>query len=410
MHDVVVTGYGIVSALGIGVPEFCRRMFAGDSGVDEIRGTLVASDFPVAAAALVPRSGLGQPQILENTNTGATPLSWRFAGIATEEAMASLPDGVLVDAIVYATSDGVNFNLLKDSFRNFDDDTFDWDSTRSETCLEFLRDILERHGNGRVPEEAVISVNNACVSSNQAIGTAFHRIRSGQWTRAVVGGVDARCNDHNLMNFHLLGALSTGEGSRASCPFSKDRSGFVRGEGAATLILETRQAAEARGAPVLGYVSGYSATCDAYRLTQGRTDGKCAVKAICLALDDAGCVPEQVSAISAHGTSTLLNDSMETAVIKTMFGLRAYQIPVISLKSQLGHSTVAAGAMEAVASLLMLREQKLAPTINYTQPDPECDLDYVPNVSRPALVNVVLSNNFGFGGQNSCVVFKRADA
>jgi 3-oxoacyl-[acyl-carrier-protein] synthase II len=324
--------------------------------------------------------------------------------------MASLPAGVIVDAIVYATSDGVSFDLLKDSFRNFSENTFDWDSTRSETCLEFIRGILEQHGNGHVPDESVISINNACISSNQAIGVAFHRIRSGQWTRAVVGGVDARCNDHNLMNFHLLGALSTGEGTHVSCPFSKNRSGFVRGEGAATLILEARQAAEARGAPLLGYVVGYSATSDAYRLTQGRTDVRGAVKAISLALEDAGCTPDQLSAISAHGTSTLINDNLETAAIKTMFGLRAYKIPVISLKSQLGHSTVAAGAMEAVASMLMLREQRLAPTINYTQRDPECDLDYVPNVSRPASLNVVLSNNFGFGGQNSCVVFKRAGA
>lgn len=410
MHEVVVTGCGIVSALGTGVPEFCRRMFAGDSGISGIRGTLVASNFPVAVAALVSRTGLGQPHSLKNADVDDTPPSWRFAGLATEEAMALLPAGAMVDAIVYATSDGVNFDLLKDSFRNFVADTFDWDSTRSETCLEFIRSILEQNGNGHVPDESVISINNACVSSNQAIGIAFQRIRSGQWTRAVVGGVDARCNDHNLMNFHLLGALSTAEGPHASSPFSKNRSGFVRGEGAATLILETRQAAEARGAPLLGYVVGYSATSDAYRLTQGRTDVKSAAKAISLALEDAGCAPEQVSAISAHGTSTLINDNLETAAIKKLFGLSAYKIPVVSLKSQLGHATVAAGAMEAVASLLMLREQKLAPTINYTQADPDCDLDYVPNVSRPALVNVVLSNNFGFGGQNSCVVFKRADA
>ncbi|HLJ27413.1 MAG TPA: beta-ketoacyl-[acyl-carrier-protein] synthase family protein [Candidatus Angelobacter sp.] len=410
MREVVVTGYGIVSPIGIGVPEFCRNMFAGESGVSAIRGTLVASNFPVGVAARVPRTRLGQPHTLRNLDSATTPASWRLAGIATEEALASLPAGVIVDAIVYATSDGVSFDLFKDSFRNFAADTFDWDSTRSETCLECIRGILEQRGNGRVSDEAMININNACVSGNQAIGIALGRIRSGQWTRALVGGVDARCNDHNLMNFHLLGALTTAEGMTASRPFSKDRSGFVRGEGAATLILEAREAAEARGAPLLGSVIGYSATSDAHRLTQGREDARGATGAIRLALEDAGCTNEQVSAISAHGTSTLINDALETVAIKKVFGPLAYQIPVISLKSQIGHSTVAAGAMEAVASLLMLREQRLAPTINLKQPDPLCDLDYVPNFSRPAVVDVVLSNNFGFGGQNSCVVFKRASA
>jgi 3-oxoacyl-[acyl-carrier-protein] synthase II len=410
MHEVVVTGYGIVSPIGIGVPEFSRHMFAGDSGVSEIRGSLVAANFPVAVAALVPRSRLDRPTMLEHLDWDALPTSLRFAGVATAEALSSLPEGAVVDAIVYATADGVNFDLFKDSFRTFAVDTFDWSSTRSESCLEFIRSMLERHGNGYVPDEAVISINNACVSSNQAIGTALRRIRFGQWTRAVVGGVDSRCNDHNLMNFHLLGALTTAEGPDASRPFSKDRSGFVRGEGAATLILEAKEAAEARGALVLGYVTGYSATSDAYRLTQGRPDVKAVVRAMELALKDAGCTRKQVSAISAHGTSTLINDSLETAAIKRVFGPNVRHVPVVSLKSQTGHPTVAAGAMEAVASLLMLREQRLAPTINYKHPDPECDLDYVPNLSRPASLDVVLSNNFGFGGQNSCVVFKRGNA
>jgi 3-oxoacyl-[acyl-carrier-protein] synthase II len=409
VHEVAITGYGIVSPLGVGVPEFRRHMFAGDSGVSAIRGSLVGSNFPVAVAARVPRAALQQPAGLEYWDWDALPTSWRFAGAATAEALSSLPEGTTVDAVVYATADGVNFDLFKDSFRSFDEDRFDWTATRTESCLEFIRDILEQRGNGHVPDEALISINNACVSSNQAIGIALRRIRSGQWTRAVVGGVDARCNDHNLMNFHLLGALTLAEGPDASRPFSKDRSGFVRGEGAATLILEAKAVAEARGAPVLGYVTGYSATSDAYRLTQGRPDGKAVVKAMQLALDDAGYVNDEVSAISAHGTSTVINDYLETAAIKKLFGPRVYQIPVVSLKSQSGHPTVAAGATEAVASLLMLREQRLAPTINCKQPDPECDLDYVPE-SRSARLDVILSNNFGFGGQNSCVVFKRGIA
>lgn len=410
MNEVVVTGYGIVSPLGIGVPEFQQRMFAGESGICNIRGTLVAPSFPVAVAGMVPRSRLVQPPILRHLDPSVTPDSWRFAAIASAEAVASLPQGTTVDAIVYAVSDGVNFDMLKDFFRGLNVKTFDWKGTCSEVCLELIRKMLEECADIRVPEYAAIAVNNGCVSGNQAVGIAFHRIRSGQWKRAVVGGVEARCNDHNLMNFHLLGALSTIEGPGASQPFSKDRDGFVRGEGAATLILETREEAEARKATILGSVSGFSATSDAYRLTDGHPAGRGAVKAMELALQDAKCMKDDLSAISAHGTSTPLNDRLETAAIKQVFGARAYKIPVVSLKSQIGHPTVAAGAMEAIASLVMLREQRLAPTINFKNPDPECDLDYVPNVSRPAHLDVILSNNFGFGGQNSCLVFKRANA
>jgi 3-oxoacyl-[acyl-carrier-protein] synthase II len=408
-HEVVVTGCGIVAPLGIGVPEFGRRMFAGDSGLTDIRGTLVAPNFPVSAAGLVPRDRLGQPAILKDQDPGATPLSFRFAGIATEEALSQLPGEPGVDAIVYATSDGVHFDLIRDSFRSFDADHFDWDGTRSEALLELLARIVERRGYGRPPETALISLNNACISGNQAIGMAFQRIRSGRWERALVGGVDARCNDHNFMNFHLLGALTVADvpAREASRPFSGDRSGFVRGEGAASLLLESRERAEARGARVLGTVAGYCCTTDAYRLTDGRPDGAAVIRAMESALRDAGLTKEDVSAISAHGTSTRMNDSLETKSIKETFGARAYSIPVTSLKSQVGHATVAAGALEAVSCLLMLQEQRVSPTINYREPDPECDLDYVPNQSRSHPLEVILSNNFGFGGQNSCVVFKR---
>jgi 3-oxoacyl-[acyl-carrier-protein] synthase II len=409
VREVVVTAYGVVAPLGIGVPEFRRRMFAGDSGTVEIRGTLVAANFPISSAGLVARDRLGQPFVLGDEDPASTPQSWRFAGIATEEALESLPAGLNVDAIVYATSDGISFDLIKDSFRCLEPERFDWDGTRSETVLELLAQVLEEGGHYLAGDAALIGLNNACVSGNQAIGMAFHRIRSGRWERAVVGGVDARCSDHNFMNFHMLGALTTAEvpAREASRPFSRDRCGFVRGEGAATLVLESREAAEGRGAPVLGVVAGYGSTTDAYRLTDGRPDGVAVVRAMQRALEDAGLSTEAVSVISAHGTSTRMNDSLETKSIKEAFGDRAHSIPVTSLKSQIGHSTLAAGAIEAVACLLMLEEQRVAPTINYAEPDPECDLDYVPNVSRSERLEVVLSNNFGFGGQNSCVVFKR---
>jgi 3-oxoacyl-[acyl-carrier-protein] synthase II len=409
MTEVVVTGCGVVAPLGVGLPEFRQRMFAGDSGLVDIRGRIVAANFPVSAAGLVPRERLGQPRVLADREESRTPLAWRFSGIATEEALEGLPSGPGVDAIVYASSEGVHFDLIKDSFRGFEAERFDWDGTRSEAPLELLQRVVEAHGNGRVPEHALVSINNACVSGNQAIGVALQRIRAGIWQRAVVGGVDARCNDHNFMNFHMLGALTVADvpAREASRPFSKDRSGFVRGEGAATLVLESREAAAARGARVLGVVAGHGSTTDAYRLTDGRPDGAAAVRAMESALEDARLSRDQVSAISAHGTSTQMNDSTETRAIKQVFGSRAYAIPVTSLKSQIGHSTVATGAIEAISCILMLQEQRLAPTINYREGDPECDLDYVSGGSRSHRLDVILSNNFGFGGQNSCVVFKR---
>lgn len=409
-HDVVVTGCGVVSPLGIGLPEFRRRMFDGDSGSVDIRGTIVAEDFPVRVGCIVPRERLGQPRLLAGRPIETTPLTWRLAGIATDEALDRLPAGVPIDAIVYAAAEGTNFDLIRESFRAFDADRFDWSGTRAETTMELLRETVAAHGNGHVPDERVISLNNACISSNQVIGIALQRIRAGRWRRALVGGTDARCKDDNLMNFHLLGALTTADvpPGQASRPFSKDRSGFVRGEGAATLILESREAAEERGADVLGVVAGYAATSDAYRLTDGRDDARGAVQAMRRALQDAGLPADRVDAISAHGTATGMNDRLETKAIKMLFGEHAFRIPVTSLKSQVGHSTVAAGALEAVSCLLMLRDQRVAPTINYSEPDPECDLDYVPCRARDARLDVILSNNFGFGGQNGCVVFRRA--
>ncbi len=411
-HDVVITGCGVAGPLGVGVERFGARMFAGHSGTVDIRGARVSRNFPVPYAGLVPRDELGQPEILAQLDPEHTPLSWRFAGCASEEALAQLPSGARVDAVVYATADGTSFDHIKDSFRSLDPERFPWTGTRSEAVLEMLAELLSARGHGRLPAHALVAINNACVSSNQALGVALHRIRRGRWTRALVGGVDARCDDHNFMNFNLLGALSVQDvpAAQASRPFTATRAGFVRGEGAASLLVESRAAAEARGARILGLLSGYAATSDAYRLTDGRPDGVAVVHAMRSALADAALPLEQLGAISAHGTSTRLNDLVETQAIKRLFGAHAYELPVVSLKSQTGHATVAAGALEAVASLLMLREQRLAPTINYRDPDPECDLDYVPNQARAARVDSVLSNNFGFGGQNACVVFQRAAA
>jgi 3-oxoacyl-[acyl-carrier-protein] synthase II len=213
------------------------------------------------------------------------------------------------------------------------------------------------------------------------------------------------------MNFYLLNTLTTADvpAQEASRPFSMDRSGFVKSEAAVSLLMETRESAEERGAGILAEVCGFGLTTDAYRLTDGREDNLCVIRAMEQAIETAGIQKEEIDYISAHGTSTLLNDRLETMAIKRVFGDRAYGIPVSSLKSQIGHPTVASGGVETVACTLMLQRQRLAPTINLKVRDPECDLDYIPDKSRNTEVEYILNNAFGFGGQNACIVLKRAE-
>lgn len=412
MQDVVITGYGIISPLGNTIEEFSRRMFAGDSGVVNIRGKNVPQTFPIPYAAIVDSTNLKAPALIADLMPKEFSRFAMFAGLATEQAINQLPKSAPIDAIVYGTAEGMSYESIADTFNGFNEAAFDWRHASSETSLEILKALIQRSGLGQVADADTISINSACASGNQAIGLAYQNIRAGKWTRCIAGGVDARVVPSNLMNFNMLGALSTADRPphAASRPFSVDRAGFVRGEGAATLVLETRAAAEARGAKILGRVLGYGLTSDAYRLTDGREDASSTSQAMRLAIQTAGLSPTDIDYVNAHGTSTKMNDAQETLGIKTVLGEHAYKTPVSSLKSQLGHSTVAAGAMEAIACLLMLEQQRLAPTINFTPGDPDCDLDYVPNVSRAALVRHILSNNFGFGGQNACIVLGQASA
>jgi len=407
MGDVYITAMGVASPIGNSVEEFKRNFLAGASGIQEIRGKQVPEEFPIPYAGIVNRDSL----IKFKNQGGKNELDYaKFTTHSTLEALQNITVEDKIDAIVYGTAEGVNFDHIKTVLESKNLDSIDWESARSEGAINVIKNILASLGHSVPSDMNCISVNSACASGNQAIGLAMQRIRSGMWKRAIVGGVDARCNKANLMNFHLLGALTTDDvpPHKASRPFSGDRSGFVRGEGAITLIIESEQAMLARKATGLAKVLGYGLTSDAFRLTDGRDDASCVIKAMQLAIGDAGLKEDQIDAISAHGTSTKLNDRLETFACKKVFGERAKKVPVSSLKSQTGHSTVAAGAMEALASVIMLQEQVLGPTLNLNIPDPECDLDYVPNEKRKAKINYILSNNFGFGGQNACLVFGRA--
>jgi len=253
------------------------------------------------------------------------------------------------------------------------------------------------------------TVVTACAASNQAIGEAGEAIRRGVVDIVLAGGSEASITEVGLSGFCILKALSTHneEPSRASRPFDAQRDGFVPAEGGGILILESLEHAMNRGANILAELAGYGTSCDAFHAVQPDETGEGASRAMRWALADAKIGPEDVDYINAHGTSTPLNDRIETMAIKNVFGDRAYNIPISSTKSMTGHALGGAGALEAIACVKTLQDGVIHPTVNQEHPDPSCDLDYVPNLARHQNVNVLMSNGFGFGGQNTCIVLRR---
>jgi 3-oxoacyl-[acyl-carrier-protein] synthase II len=258
----------------------------------------------------------------------------------------------------------------------------------------------------RGPNMAVVT---ACASGNNAIGEAADGIRRDAADVMLAGGAEAAIIPISIAGFANMTAISSrnDDPQRASRPFDKERDGFVVGEGAAVLVLEELNHALARGAKIYGEVIGYGSTADAHHITAPEETGAGAAQAMRVALKQAGIQPDQIDYINAHGTSTPLNDKSETAAIKTVLGEAAYNIPISSTKSMTGHLLGAAGAIEAVFCAKVIEEGIIPPTINYEHPDPECDLDYVPNTARQKKVDVVMSNSFGFGGHNAVVIFRR---
>ena len=256
------------------------------------------------------------------------------------------------------------------------------------------------------PNQTIVS---ACASATDAIGMALRAIQSGMSDIMIAGGTEASVCDLPLAGFSKIRALCNDADppQSASCPFDKNRSGFVMGEGAGMLVLETEKHARARGATILGELAGYGVTNDAYHVTQPAEGGAGAVSAMQLAIKDAKAKPTDVNYINAHGTSTPFNDKNETAAIKTVFGEHAYQLKISSSKSMTGHLLGASGGIEAIAGLKVLQEQIIPPTINYNSPDPECDLDYVPNTAQKHNVDFLLSNTFGFGGHNAVIALRQ---
>ena len=253
------------------------------------------------------------------------------------------------------------------------------------------------------------TITTACAAATQAMGNATEMIRRGKVDAVLSGGTEAGHCELGLASFSVMKVLSTHyeDPKKASRPFDAKRDGFVSAEGSSMFVLESLEHAQARGVHIYAEIIGAAASADAYHMVAPCADGEGAARCMRWALEDAGIQPEQIDYINAHGTSTQLNDASETLAIKTVFGEYAYQVPISSTKSMIGHALGASGAIESVAAIKTIETGTIHPTINYEYPDPDCDLDYVPNESREQNVDIVLNNSFGFGGQNACLVFKR---
>lgn len=422
---VAITGLGVVSPLGNDVQSTWNSLMAGQSGITEIQ-QFDASAFPTRIAAEV-KGFTPAPVLATKHNRYAMPLThfalnaavqaFDDAGIAPTAQTAArwgvvTGSGMMTAEFEYlqrfqraaATTDGtVNWAQLQAASTEFNQ-LVDFGKTTSNTGLSLL---IQQFG----IQGYASSVHTACASGGQALGLAMNVIRRGDADYMLAGGFDSMISPLGVSSFCLLGALSTYNDTpeAASRPFDGARNGFVLGEGAAFLILEEWDSAVARGAHIYAELAGEGNTLSSYRITDSHPNGDGAIQAIEGALRDAGIKASDVDYINAHGTSTKMNDLSETNAIKAVFGERAYQLPVSSTKSQTGHLIAAAGALEAVLSVLSIQNGMIPMTANLTTPDADCDLDYVVDGPREKALGAVLSNSFGFGGSNSCLLFKHPE-
>ena len=406
---VVVTGLGAVTPVGNSVPDYWRAICEGRSGVGPItRFDPKRLDARIAAEV----KGFDPLRVIEKKELKKLDLFIQYALAAGVEAVEDAKidftqvDPTRAGALVGSGIGGI-LSILE------------WHKVLLERGPSrispfFVPSLIVNMAAGQLsiryklkgPNSAVVT---ACATGNHAIGDAFKIIQRGDADLMVAGGSEAIIDELTIGGFAQMKALSTrnDEPQRASRPFDADRDGFVPGEGAGIVVLENAELARRRGARIYAEIAGYGMTSDAYHMTAPDPEGDGAVRAMTTALRDGGLRPEDVGYINAHGTSTPYNDKTETLAIKQVFGDHARRLAVSSTKSMTGHLLGAAGGVEAVATVLALHQGILPPTINYETPDPECDLDYVPNAARKVQVDAALSNGFGFGGTNATLAFRR---
>lgn len=409
MRRVVVTGIGVVSPLGTGNRKNWDALLAGVSGIDRLT-RFDASDFPVQIAGevkdfnpedFIEKKEIKKMDLFIQYSLAAAQFAMEDSGLQITEENAERV-GVLVGAGLggLPTIEKYHTALLDGGYKKI--------------SPFFIPMLITNLAPGHISikfgaKGPNVSSVSACATGTHSIGDAYQMIRRGDADAMIAGGTESVVTPLAVGGFAVMRALSTrnDDPQAASRPFEKNRDGFVLAEGAGIVILEEYEAAKKRGAKIYGEVVGYGLTGDAYHLTAPSPGGEGAARCMKMALDNAGVNPEEVDFINAHGTSTPMNDLYETLAIKQVFGAHASKLMVSSTKSMTGHLLGAAGGVEAVYTLMSMQNGIATPTINYQEPDPECDLDFVPNTPREARISCALSNSFGFGGTNATLLFRK---
>jgi 3-oxoacyl-[acyl-carrier-protein] synthase II len=405
-ESVVVTGMGVVSPLGTGLDSFWHNLLAGETGVRAITAFDVSGRRVQIGA---PPVGFEPEARLSARERQRLTFTSQMALLAAEEALgqAGLLETEEKRGAGVILGSSMSSAVSSEEFYKQYYDTARFSAAAIPMCMinapaSAVSIRFGLHGQ-------LLTVDAACASSAHAVGLAFHLIRTGLHSIVVTGGADVALNPVILHGWSGLRVLSEcNEDPEHACkPFSRNRDGFVLGEGAGILVLESETSARARGVPILARILGYGFSSDAYHLTAPSECGQ--VEAMQHALASAGLAPEAIDHINAHGTGTPLNDRLETSATKRVFGSHAASIPMVSIKGAIGHLLGAAAAVELIASVLSAMHNRVPPTRNYQEPDPECDLDYVPGTARDVHVGTVLSNSFAFGGSNACLVVGKAN-
>ncbi len=406
---VVITGIGALTPLGMDMPTTWENLINGRSGIDHI--TLFDPE-PLETKIAGEVKGFEPTDYINRKDARRMDRFTQLAVAASREAIESSKlkvESLNHDNIAVVVGSGIGgLTTLFEQTKILLEDG-------PSRLSPFMVPMMISDMAGAQVSIALglkgpnLCTTSACSSSSDAIGVAYEVIKRGDAEAAITGGSEAIVNMLGISAFNALKALSTKNDNpeQASCPFDKERDGFIISEGACLIVLESLEHAQMRGANILAEIIAYGASADAYHITQPDNDGDGAARAMQLALNKAGIGPEDIDYINAHGTSTQMNDKTETKALKTVFGDYAYRVPISSTKSMTGHLIGAAGAVEAAICTMIIKNGIIPPTINLNHPDPECDLDYVPNVARKADVKTTLSSSFGFGGHNSVLIFRK---